>query len=95
MSVPDETEDVNLNVFNMITKVNETKTLLKHISCDFKCKIESKNVLQIKNGIKISFDVSVKIQLNIAYVNKKKKKNIWSPNTYTFEIKKYIKAILI
>ena len=58
----------------MITKVNETKTLLKHISCDFKCKLESKNVLQIKNGIKISFDVSVKIKLNIAYVNQKKKK---------------------
>ena len=77
MSVPDETEDVNLNAFNMITKVNETKTLLKHISCHFKCKIESKNVRQIKNGIKISFDVSVKIQLNIAYINKKKKRKIF------------------
>ena len=29
--------DVNLNVFNMIAKINESKTLTKHISCDCKC----------------------------------------------------------
>ena len=31
----------NVNVFNMITNRKETKTLVKHISCDFKCKLNS------------------------------------------------------
>ena len=30
--VPDKTEDLNLSVFNMITEINESKTLAKHIS---------------------------------------------------------------
>ena len=34
--VPNKTEDANLNVFNMITKKNKSKTLTKHISCDCK-----------------------------------------------------------
>ena len=33
-----ETEDRNVNAFNIIANKNEAKTLLKHISCDFKCK---------------------------------------------------------
>ena len=32
--LPNKTEDVNLNTFNMITKINESKTLPKHISCN-------------------------------------------------------------
>ena len=36
MYVSNKTKDVNLNVFNMITKrkKNESKTLIKHISCE-------------------------------------------------------------
>ena len=34
--VPNKTEYLNLNVFNMITGINKSKTLTKHISC--KCK---------------------------------------------------------
>ena len=34
-----ETKDVNVTVFNMITKINEIKTLVKHISYDCKCKL--------------------------------------------------------
>ena len=33
VSVPNKTEDSNLSVFNMITGINESKTLAKHISC--------------------------------------------------------------
>ena len=37
--VLNKTEDVvNLNIFNMITGINESKTLTKHILCDCKCK---------------------------------------------------------
>ena len=35
---PNKTEDLNLNVFNMITWINESKTLTKHISCECKCR---------------------------------------------------------
>ena len=31
--IPNKTEDLNLSVFNMITRINELKTL-KHISCE-------------------------------------------------------------
>ena len=31
--VPDKAEDSNLSMFNMITGINESKTLTKHISC--------------------------------------------------------------
>ena len=31
--VPNKTEGLNLSVFNMITEINELKTLTKHISC--------------------------------------------------------------
>ena len=31
LCVPDKTEDVNMNIFNMITGINELKTLIKHI----------------------------------------------------------------
>ena len=35
--VPNKTEDLNLNTFNIITGINESKTLTKHISCECKC----------------------------------------------------------
>ena len=37
-NVVDEAKDVNVKVFNRITRVNEVKTLVEHISCDYKCK---------------------------------------------------------
>ena len=39
--VPSETKDVNVEVFNTITKINEAKILVKHISRDCKCKFNS------------------------------------------------------
>ena len=39
---PKITKDVNVKVFNMVTNKNEAKILLvKHISCDCKCKFNS------------------------------------------------------
>ena len=37
--VPSKTKDVSIKVFNMVTRRNERKTLVKHISCDYKCKL--------------------------------------------------------
>ena len=65
--IPNKTEDLNLSVFNMITGINESKPLTKHIPCECKCKFDGKNVTEINGGITINFDVSVK---NIIYVKK-------------------------
>ena len=40
LCVPDKTEDLNLSVFNMITGINESKTLTKHIWCKCKCNLD-------------------------------------------------------
>ena len=40
--VPNKTEDLNLHVFNMITGMNESKTLTKHISCKCECKFDGR-----------------------------------------------------
>ena len=40
--VPNKTEDLNLSVFNMITGINESKTLTQHVSCKFKYKFDSR-----------------------------------------------------
>ena len=37
--IPNKTEDLNQSVFNMITGINESKTLAKHISCECKWKL--------------------------------------------------------
>ena len=38
---PSKPKDINVNVFNIITNMNETKTVVKHTSCDCKCKFSS------------------------------------------------------
>ena len=38
---PGEAKDLNVKVFNIITRRNEAKTLVKHISCDCKCKFNN------------------------------------------------------
>ena len=55
---PNKTEDVNLSAFNLITITNESKTLIKHISCKYKCKLDSKkcNSNQIWNNNKCQCD---------------------------------------
>ena len=40
--VPNKTEDLYLNVFNIITGINEPKTLTRHISCDCNCKFDER-----------------------------------------------------
>ena len=40
--VPNEIEDLNLSLFNMITGINESKTLTKHISREWTCKFDER-----------------------------------------------------
>ena len=39
---PNRTEDLNINVFKMITGINEWKTLTNHTSCKCKCKFDDR-----------------------------------------------------
>ena len=39
--VPSKTEEINVKVFNVITNKNKAKTMIKHISCECKCKFNS------------------------------------------------------
>ena len=40
--VSNETEDLNLSMFNMITGITESKTLTKHISWECKCRFDGR-----------------------------------------------------
>ena len=42
--VPNKIGDLNLNVFNMITEINESKTLIKHISCKCICRFDGRKL---------------------------------------------------
>ena len=40
--IPNKTEDSDLSMFNMITGINELKTLAKHIPCESKCRFDGR-----------------------------------------------------
>ena len=40
--VPNKAEDINLSVFNMISRINEWKALSKHASRKFECKFDGR-----------------------------------------------------
>ena len=58
-------------MFTLITGINESKTLTKHISCKCKCEFDRKKMLiQINGEITKNADVSVKKSIyvkNIMY----------------------------
>ena len=43
--VPNKTEDLHLSMFNMITGINESRTLAKHISFSANVNLMEKNVV--------------------------------------------------
>ena len=40
--VPNKKEDLNLSLFNTITRIDESKSLTKHISCKCKCRFDGR-----------------------------------------------------
>lgn len=54
MFVPNKAEDANLKAFNMVKGINESKTLVKYISNEYKCKLDGKksNSRQKWNNVK-------------------------------------------
>ena len=85
--VPNKTEDLNLRMFNMIIGINELETLTKHISCEFKCKLDGTkcNSNQSWNNNKCSCECE---KHHIC-----EKEYIWNPSTCICENGKYLASI--
>ena len=68
--IPHKT-DVYLNVFNMITWINESKTLMELISCTVDVNLMLQNVIQSRNRIPISVNMKCKkTPKNILYAKR-------------------------
>ena len=83
-----KTEDLNLNVFNMITWINESKTLTKHISCECKCRFD---------GRKCNSDHwwnSNKCWCKCKKSHICEKDYVWNPATCNCENGKYLASIM-
>ena len=40
--IPNKRDDLHVHVFNMITEINELKTLSEHMSCKCECKFDDR-----------------------------------------------------
>ena len=85
--VSSKTNDINVKVFNMIIRMHETKTLVKHISCDCKCKFNSRTC---NSNQKWNND---KCQCECRKYRTCKKNYSWNPSVCTYENGKYLKSI--
>ena len=86
--VPNKTEDLNLSMFNMITGINESKTLTKHISCECKCRFD---------GRKCNSDHwwnSNKCWCKCKKSHICEKDYVWNPATCNCENGKYLASIM-
>ena len=68
-------QDLNLSMFNMVTGINESKTLTKHISCKCKCKFDGR---KCNSNQKWNDD---KCQCECKKHNICEKYYIWNPDT--------------
>ena len=55
-----KTEDLNLRVFNMITWINESKTLTRHMSCECTYKFDGRKYNSNQKWITINVDIITK-----------------------------------
>ena len=63
--IPNEIEDLNLGLFNMIAEISESKLLAKHTYANVNANLMVENVIQVKSEIMINVNASAK---NIIYV---------------------------
>ena len=87
--VPNKTEDLNLSAFNMITGINESKTLTKYISCECKCRFDGRkcNLDQWWNNNKYRCECK---KGNVC----EKKDFVWNPRSCNCENGKYLACIM-
>ena len=80
---PNKIEDLNLSVFNMLTGINEWKTLTNHISCECECRFDGRkrNSDQWWNNGKYQCDCKKRHVCE--------KDHVWNPATCNCENGKY------
>ena len=85
--VPNKTEDLNVCLFNMITGINESKTLAEYISCECKCKFD---------GRKCNSDQWWNNDKCWCWCKKYvcEKDYVWNPSTCSCENGKYLASIM-
>ena len=83
-----KSEYLNLIVFNIITVINEWKTLTRHISCECKCKFEKRkcNFDQWWNNNKCRWECK---KCHVC-----EKDYVWNPATCSCENRKYLARII-
>ena len=86
--IPNKTEDLNLSVFNMITGINESKTLTKYMSCEFKCKLDWRNCNSDQ------WWNNCKYQCECKKRHVREKYYIWNRATCNYENGKYLAGIM-
>ena len=89
--IPNKIEDLNLNVFNMIVRINESKTLTKHSSCEYKYKfdVEKCNLNQKWNKDKCLHE-----RKNLTEHNACEKDYIWNPAACSCQNGEYVVSII-
>ena len=86
--VPNKTEDLNLCVFNMITGINQSKAITKHISYECKCRFHGKKFNQDQWWNNNTYRRQCKKH------HPCEKDYIWNPPTYSCENGKFLASIM-
>ena len=86
--VPNKTEDLNLSVINMITGINESKALTKHMSCKYRCRFDGRKCIsdQWWNDDKCWCECKKHHVCEKDYV--------WNPATCKYENGKYLASFM-
>ena len=86
--VPIKTEDLNLTVFSIITEINESKPLTKHLSCECKCRFDAKKCSsnQWWNKNKCQYECNKRHLCENDFA--------WNPGTCSCENGKYLASII-
>ena len=87
MSISNKTKDINVKVFNIVTRLYEDNTLVKHISCDCKWKINSR---RCNLNQKWNYD---KCQCECKNYHTCTKDYSWNRSTCICENGKYLKSV--
>ena len=89
--IQNKREDVNTNVFNIITGINKSKTLTKHILFEYKCRFD---VRKCNSNQKWNIDKCWCECKNPAKHPACKKDYAWVPSTCSCKIDKYLKSVI-
>ena len=86
--VPNKTEDLNMHVFNMITGINTSITLTKHVSCKCKCKCDGRKCNSNQKWNNDEYWCECKKHLRC------EKDYIWNSATYSCKTGKCLASII-